>query len=264
MTELVQVTPFNQKVTILNDNKLRLTGEPLEGNEPNRLPWMCFALVQNYPYIKVNLNNGKQKEEAKFDLALDQVAFQAIISAMEDAVRSKEPTMITIGVKLKGFDRATNRPTDPYLYATVTVGKDADGCEFIGIQRGKKDSKNYVSLKFGFTDPEFHPVIETTTGQPASRQRVSNLIARGFIRLLNHYMTVLNVMTWRYENTGEGKFALKQAEQRGGGQGGNGGNSGYKPQYNQNNSSSNQSSGYSSEQESSNPVTKGFDENLPW
>ena len=71
-------------------------------------------------------------------------------------------------------------------------------------------------------------------------------------------------MTWRYENTGEGKFALKQAEQRGGGQGGNGGNSGYKPQYNQNNSSSNQSSGYSSEQENSNPVTKGFDENLPW
>lgn len=264
MQELVQTTPFNQKVTILNDNKLRLTGEPLEGNEPNRLPWMCFSLVQNYPYIKVNLNNGKQKEEGKFDLALDQVAFQAIISALEDAVRSKEPTMVTIGVKRRGFDRTTNRPSEPYLYATVTVGKDADGCEFIGIQRGKKESKNYVSLKFSFTDPEYHPVIETATGQPASRSRVSNLIARGFIRLLNQYMSVLNVLTWKYENTGEGKFALKQQEKNGGNQGNQGG---YKPQYNQNNSggyNGGNNSSYSSSSESDNQANKSFDENLPW
>ena len=280
--QLVQQTPgqYSRNVTLLNDNKLRLHGEPLEGNQPGRLPWMCFELVQNYPYIRVNFNNGKQKEEGSMSLALDQVAFNAILSALEDATRAKEPTMITIAVKRQGFDRQTNKPTEPYIYATVTVGKDADGCEFIGIQRAKPGSNKYISLKFGFTAPEFHPILDTATGQPTSRQRVSNLIARGFVRLLNQYMTILNAFTWKYENTGEGKYALKRAEQQGNGgnnqggyQGGsfsnraNGNNGGYNNSGNRAgnvNGASNTSSQSGDQQPSKPQEDAGYDENLPW
>lgn len=254
-----QVNPFGQKVTILNDVKLRLTGDPVDGNQPGRLPFLFFDMPGNYPRLTAQLNNGKKGDEGRIQFNLDMVAFQMIISSLEDAIRAKQPMSRSIAVKKASFDRQNNRPGEPYVFGYVIVGKDADGCEFIGIQRGSKDSRNYAKVKFGFTTPEFHPLIDTATGQPASRQEVSSLIARGYVRFLSQAVTFINTALWEYASTAEGKRANKQNNG-----GDNNQQKGYGEGYGQRSQASNNyDEGKASTQTYSEP-TESFDDDLPF
>lgn len=255
-----QLNPFDQKVTILNDVKLRLVGEPLEGNQAGRLPFLFFDIPGNYPRLTAQLNNGKKGDDGRIQFNLDMMAFQMIISSLEDAIRAKQPMSRSIAVKKSTFDRQANRPGEPYIFGYIIVGKDADGCEFIGIQRGNKDSRNYAKVKFGFTAPEYHPLIDTATGQPASRQEVSSLIARGYVRFLTHAMTFINTALWEYASTAEGKRTNKQ-NSGGNQQKGYGDGYGQRKQAAENNGYG--GGGNSSTQTYSEP-TEGFDDDLPF
>lgn len=233
-----QKTPFNQNVTILDDNKHCLYGDPIEGNQPGRSPKLFFSLKGNYPHLRIKLNNGQTGKDGNLDLAMDMPSMMALIVALEDATRAKEAMSTCIEVRRQGFDRQTNRPTEPYVYAYVIVGKDRDGCEFIGIQRGKKDSKGYLALKFQFTAPDFHGIIDMATGQAVSRPRLSNIMARAWIKILSQWLPLIEANIWDYNITQEGKFAIKRAAENGvgdnqsrnNGYGNNGGNN-----YNRNN-----------------------------
>lgn len=254
-----QTTPFNQKVTILDDAKMSLTADPIEGNKPGRAPKLNFSLRGNYPHIRIRLNNGKTKEEGNIDLAIDLLTFMGITVALEDACRSQQPMTKTFAVKRQGFDRNTKRPTEPYIAALVIVGKDRDGYEFIGIQRGQNaNSKNYLTLKFKFLPAEFHPVIDQATGQSLSGPEVSNLIARGYTKLLQSLVPLINANVWDYSTTQEGKWAIKNA-------GNNQQNTtGYTPQYNNQSSQASAPAAAPQTQSQSSSNDNPFDDDIPW
>ena len=206
-----QQNPFNQKLTMLSDPKYALTGDPIEGNKPGRNPKLFLEMNGNYPRVRVQLNNGQKGDDGRIVLNLDLVAAMSIITALEDATHAKEPCVQLIEVKRRGYDRAANKSTEPYGYAWIAVGKNSDGCEFIGVQRGKKDSKNYLKLNFNFTHPEFHPILDGSTGQEVTRQKLSNIIARGFVKLWSSLLPIVAANVWDYNTTPDGKWALEQA-----------------------------------------------------
>ena len=230
-------TPFKQKVTILNDSKYALEGDPIEGTKPGRPPKLNFEVHGNYPRIRIRLNNGQQGEAGRIDLALDLVALSAIIEMIDQAAKSQQPMSNAIEVKKRGFDRQTNKPTEPYTQALIVIGRSQEGNVFFGVQRGNKNSKNYLKLNFHFAPPEFHPVINLQTGQPAERSVVSTLIARAWVRILSELMFIVNANLWNYNETWEAKQAAKNGDN-------NNGSNGYSS-YTRNNASNDNSGGYS-------------------
>lgn len=231
-----QPTPFQQKVTILNDDKFRLYGsQPVEGNQNGRVPTLHVDTKGNNPRLMVRLNNGKKGDEGRIEMNLDLPTFTALLVMMEDAIRAKQTMSQAIQVKKAGWDRQANKPRDPYLYATIHIGKDADGLEFIGIQQ--KNTK----LGFYFTEPEFHPIVDTATGQQATRQQISSILARAWVKMMTILVPVVTSHVWDYEATPEAKRAKRQ-QQNGGNNGGNGNG------YNNNNSYS-QNHGYNANQQ---------------
>lgn len=268
MTIQQQETPFKQKVTILNDSKYSLEGDPIEGTKPGRPPRLFFEVHGNYPRIRIRLNNGQQGEQGRIDLALDLVALSAIIEMIDQAAKSQQPMSNAIEVKKRGFDRQANKPTEPYTQALIVIGRSQEGNVFFGVQRGNKNSKNYLKLNFHFTPPEFHPVINLQTGQPAERSVVSTLIARAWVRLLSELMFLINAHIWNYNDTWEGKQAAKNGDN-------NNGSNGY-TSYNRNPApdnnggyGGNSSSGYNNSAPAansynSNPPPANFDDDIPF
>lgn len=226
MTIQYQQSAFGAKQTILNDDKFRLYGNPIEGNQNGRVPTLYVDTKNNNPRIMVRLNNGKQGEEGKLELNLDLPTLSALLVMMEDAIRSKQPIVQRVEVKKTGWDRQANKPRDPYTYASIFIGKDADGLEFIGVQHKQ------LKLTFHFTEAEFHPFIDTSTGQPATRQYVSNILARAWVKIMSQIVPMILAHVWDYGNTPEAARAKRQQQN---GQGGN--NGGYNN--NQNNYSNN-------------------------
>lgn len=270
-----QQTPFNQKVTLLNDNKYALIGDPIEGNQPGKAPKLNFEVRGNYPHIRIKLNNGQKGKDGQIDLALDLLALSSIIVAIEDAVRSREPMSQFIAVKRRGFDRSTNKPTEPYIYALIVVGRDTDGEVFFGVQIGNKNSKNHQVLKFHFTPPDYHPIVDGQSGELIDTSRLSSIMARAWAKLLENLVPLINANVWDYNTTSEGKWANERAQKEGGNnQGGynNGGNNNYQRNNNSynNNRGGNNYGNYDSqpkpvEQAASNaPADAGFDDDLPW
>ena len=256
-----QTTAYNSKVTILNDEKLALTGEPIEGNKPGRTPKLNFVIHGNNARCIVKLNNGKQDDEGRIVFPIDLPTMFNIIVALEDAVKAKEAMGTIIEVKRTGFDRTTNKPTDPYAYGWITIGKDSDGNEFIGVQRGKKESKHHVKVKFFFTHPEFHPVLDSN-GQPVSRQRLSNIVARGYIKLLESMIPYINAHVYDFNTTPTGKWMLEQKAKNGNNYSNNNHNRNNDTNdnggsYNSNNSSNNSSS-------SNDNPDSSFDDDFPF
>lgn len=225
MSITLQQTPFNQKVTILNDSKYSLEGDPIEGSKPGRPPRLFFEVHGNYPRIRIRLNNCVQGEQGRLDLALDLIALTSIIEMIEAASKSANPVSYAMEVKKRGFDRQTNKPTEPYTQALIVIGRNTDGRVFFGVQRGNKNSKNYLKLNFHFLPPEFHPVIDLQTGQPLAASSVSTLIAKAWVRLLTNLVMLINANTWQYSETWEGKQAAKNGGNNGGQN--NSGNGGY-------------------------------------
>lgn len=227
-----QNTPWGkQKATILNDDKLRLYGDQVEGNQPGRPPIMWIDTWNNYPRMMIDLRNGKDAKERRIELNLDLIAFNMLITMVEKSIRSQEPVLYRFEVKTRGWDRQNNRPGDPYVKASIIVGKDSDGLEFIGIQM--KDKK----YAFRFTEPEYHPVINTQTNQPATRKEVSSLIAIGWVRIMSQLVALVNAHTWSFEETQGAKMHRNQQEKNGGNNQNNGG-------YNNGNNYSNQNNNY--------------------
>lgn len=243
MTIQYQNSAFGAKQTILNDEKFRLYGNPIEGNQNGRVPTLYVDTKNNNPRIMVRLNNGKQGEEGRLELNMDLPTLSAILVMMEDAIRSKQPIVQRVDVKKTGWDRQANKPRDPYTYASIFVGKDADGLEFIGVQQKQ------LKITFHFTEAEFHPFIDTSTGQPASRQYVSNILARAWVKIMSQVVPLILSHVWSYDNTPEAARAKRQQQN---GQGNNTNNnnnnrSNYNNNYN-NNNNVNQSYSQSREQ----------------
>lgn len=221
-----QTTPFNQKVTALNDNKFRLYAPtPIEGNQNGRVPTLYVDTKGNNPRMMVRLNNGKQGDEGRIELNLDLPTMTAILIMMEDAIRAKQAMTQAVQVKRGGWDRQANKPRDPWVFATIHVGKDADGLEFIGVQTKQQ------KIAFYFTEAEFHPFIDTATNQPATRQQVSNVLARSWVKMMSILVPMVVAHVWNYDASPEGQRARRDREKNGGNgnnnQGGYSNNNGY-------------------------------------
>lgn len=256
MSIQIQKTPYNQSVTILNDNKYTLTGDPIEGNKPGRTPRLGFNMRGSYPEIVIRLNNGKTGEEGRISLPIDLIAFNQFIVMLEDAIKSTSPIANIMHVKKAGFDAAARKPIEPYVYAAIVVGRDTDNCVFVSVVRGKPGSKNHLKLKFHFIEPEFHPLVDASTGERLPRDKVSTMVARAYKKTLEQLLPMVNAHLWDYTRTIEGKMAAKNA-----GNGNNGNNGGYNNQQSNSGYSTNNSGGsYNAPAE---PQQASFDD-IPW
>lgn len=278
MSIAFQNTPFNQKVTIMDDQKYCLFGDPIEGTLPGKMPKLFFSIRGNYPHIRIFLNNGKSGNDGKIDLALDLLAYMCLVQQLEEVAKATQPVTQCIAIKQTRFDKETKKRSEPYIGAILAVGKNADGEVFLGVQRGKSpESKNYLRMLFHFAPPDFHPLLDAD-GNVLPRSRVSVIVAKAWVRLLTELIPLINVHVWDYATTPEGSWAIKRQAEQGGGNNNNGG--GYTSRqnngggYNNNNSggynnrqennsySNNNSGGYSAPAEPA--AEKSFDDDLPW
>lgn len=229
---------FNQKLTVLNDAKLRLYGDLIEGNQPGRLPFAYFDFRGNNPRLRAILNNGKKGDEGTITLNLDIMVVFSILEAIKEACNSSEPTVRLFEVKKQGFDQATRKPKEPYTYAVIAVGKNTDGVEFIGIQRGNENRKDFAKCTFYFMPPEFHQILDKTTMQPLPKNKTSNIMARAYASLLTRLMPLIAANVWEYQQTPEAK-RLNKTQAQGAGENGT-----YRSNNNNNSSNYNSSTNY--------------------
>lgn len=271
MSITFQKTPFDQKVTILDDQKYCLFGDPVDGTLPGKQPKLFFSIRGNYPHIRIFLNNGKQGNEGKIDLALDLLAYMCLIQQLEEVALSPTPVTHCVAVKQVRFDKETKKRSEPYVGAIIAVGRNTDGEVFLGVQRGKSpESKNYLRMRFHFAPPDFHPLMDEK-GEVLSRSKVSTIVARAWVRLLTQVIPLVNTHVWDYATTNEGSWAIKKKAEEGNG----GGNyqGGYKQRNNGSYNNGNNGGGYNNpprneggynSQPSEPAADKSFDDDLPW
>lgn len=261
MSIAFQTTPNNAKVTALSDAKLQLVGDPISGGNPQRPPVLVVDFQQNHPRLRVKLNNGsREQEERQIDLNVDVVVFQTLMESIIEMSNKPDVDSIAIAVKRQAYDRAAKRFSDPYVYGYVIAGKDADGCMYIGIQRGANEqSKNFIRIKFNFIEPEFHPIIDRGTMQPAPRNKVSCIIARGWASYYAKAMPIVHNSIWDYSKTEIGKWEAKKAGENGG----NNNNGGYNNNRNNNYNNGNNNN-YQQQSKPAPAADLGMDDDIPW
>lgn len=213
---------FNQKrLTILNDERLRLIGEQIEGNQPYRLPFFQIrAKAKNMFEFRAVLNNGKKDDEGRIVFDVDLPTVMNFLTCLEDTIRSKEPCCHLIEMKRMGFDRQTRKPTGYYTVGVVAVGRNKDGVEYVGVQRGNKGSNNYMKVNFFFVEPEAAPLLDASNNlQPLSKVKTSNIIARGMHKLWSYAVMEVAAHNWDYNETQEA-YRARRANKNGNHNGG--------------------------------------------
>jgi hypothetical protein len=197
------------------DNR-RLTLQALDKNADGKYSSWVWGFRKNMPTITIWTNEEADKQSqhkgkisAEMDIALIYFLCEEILRAIE------EPGEYKASVNLKGFKffGAGKRSDEPMLLSSIFVGKGADGVIWLSVTA--KDRPRY---RFGFVPPEAFNDFVDGNGNPADRGKVSQIYARGYVKLLQQLYA-----TYAYHEFTE----PPPKKQGGGGYGGGNGGGGY-------------------------------------
>lgn len=192
--------------TALDEYKLRLVSDaPPKG--ARRPATLAFSVVKNNPRFTLFTNVDTDKDKGRLQAALDTHTLYAFLQLLRKVADGEPGTKFSIENKNHTYFNG-QRSTEPKLMSTIIVGKDDEGCVFMGVV-----ANNITPVKFIFGPTEYHMMVHKD-GTPFTRAELSVLYAKGYADLLENLTA--NVLDSHYVEP-----EPRENNRRGGGGGGN-------------------------------------------
>ena len=181
-----------QKVEVvknaLYNRKIQLVAEcPADASKQSTMQWM---LVANNPRLVVWTNDpadtGESNGYGKITANLDMPTFVVFMNILADIIDGANDSKQYVENSNYIFPGGKRSDT-PVLVSTLYCGKDKDGIVWISLI-----AKNRPIIKFVFGEGQFHHFHEKD-GSPASKDKVSQLYAKAYTKLLYDMMEQLVV-----------------------------------------------------------------------
>ena len=163
------------KKNILNENKIKLYGVPLEGSK--RAPTLSFSVIANMPRMTVFFNDNANNRATA---AMAPGAFFTFLEMVLEVCNAPADTLWPVY-------NFTGPPNEKIQVSTTYVGKDQKGQVYVSI--GEKDKPK---TKFIFRADSYHH-IKDKSGEDLSEALVSTLVARAWVRMLGEFISQLLV-----------------------------------------------------------------------
>lgn len=166
-----------RKKTALDEFKLRLVGEPVNGAK--RPPTLGFSIVKNLPQIDVRTNVESDKDYGRISAKLDQPTFFAVMELINKAIEGPNDSKTVV----KNFAHRfiNGKRSDPMLDSQIVVGKDASGVVYMGVMSWEKERP---IIKFPFR-PSQYAKFSNSDGTEMSLADVSVLYGKGYLKMLH-------------------------------------------------------------------------------
>lgn len=206
---------------LLNEFKLRLVAEPLEGamefGGRRKEPQLAISVYDNQPRFTVYTNVQDDKQNGRIEGNMDSQTFFAVMQAIREV--ASDPSHGGFAVENKGhfFSKENGRSEKPGVKSRTVIGRNERGEIFIGVV-----ANNRPKVQFIFKPSEYHTFINKD-GTPTSVATVSELYAKGYVKLMEK--AVVAILDKEFISYEEIK-ARKEANRQGGGgynKGGSGG-----------------------------------------
>jgi hypothetical protein len=171
--------------TPLDNNKLQLYAMNDEGKSA-RLLW---SIINNNPRITVYTNmstdSGEEKNFGRISANLDMPVFMTVLELLNNV--GSLPNGEKYVMENKGYTYVGGRRSDnPTKVSELWIGKDAEGVVWLSVV-----AEGRPKIKFELLLPSFHTLMSASTGQPLGKAKVSEIVAKGYVRLLTQLVPVI-------------------------------------------------------------------------
>lgn len=211
--------------TILDHPKFTLSAF-FKGNEkPSTLRWRFTSGEKNpgsisvYVYTNVPDDQTDRTKNGLIEAKLPLTDAQTLIAAVEQVIRSKENTEVTM--ECSNFIYPAGKKSEkPVIVAYIAVGRDDEGV-YIGVYDYKEDRpriKFYFNSAFDAYNKVVYHRFRHSDGTPFTKAETSTLYATGYAKTLSAAFNSVSISGFR---------APEPPQRNGGGNGGGGGRGNY-------------------------------------
>lgn len=173
MAEVVE-----RKLTALNESKLRIFGEPVNG--ARRSPWIGVSVFRNNPRLEVQTNVEGDKNYGFINGNLDAASFFMMAKVLDWVIAHDGPTQ-------RRVTNGTGPLNEIVPASTIYLGKDDEGCIYISVIDADKDRPK---IKFIFTPSNYHTLTDGQGGA-LSKAEISQFHAAGWMELICRLLPVV-------------------------------------------------------------------------
>lgn len=170
------------KKNALDEVKLRLTGDPEQGNRP---PSLAVSVLMNQPRLTVFTNVQNDKDNGIIRAPMDSNTMYALLTLLEEVINHDGQIRYSV-------DNLTGHPNDKRLLSTTYVGKDEQGCVYISVLSADKDRPR---LRFIFRPSQYHH-LKSADGNELPMSKLSVIYAKSWLELMRNL--VANVLNGEY------------------------------------------------------------------
>ena len=205
-----------------------------------------MAFAANKVAIQVETKNRDAKNYGRFEIVVPLLSAMGVLCTIDRVIKDKSLSKLAYTIKDYVYFGPGKKSDAPMKKGTMTVGRDSDGCMYIGMS-----GKDITPIKFIFSLPAYDELCDDT-GAPHTAQIQSEFAAIVFYETYSKILPTVMVL----------HYAEPEKKEGGGGQGGNGG--GYSNQGGGNRGSANGQGGGYGAGSSAGGETGGFDSEIPF
>ncbi len=202
-----------------------------------------MAFAANKVAIQVETKNRDAKNFGRFEVVVPYMSAIGILNTIDLLIQDKNRSKAQYRVKDFVFFGPGNKSDAPMLKGTLTVGRDTEGCLYIGLS-----GKDITPIKFIFSLK--HDELTNDQGEPVNAAEMAEFAAKVFVETYKGLLPV--VMALHYKEPEPKNPAGGNGGQQGGGNsyGGGRGNGGGNNNYGGNRNNA--------------PAPKDFDDDIPF
>lgn len=245
---------LGRRLRSLDDWESRLYGEP---NDLGKSPFLFFDFkysmvcpdgVERYRDLYLGVNKQDQRKEGRFNLAMTQVNFLALISALRAVAAKEEDTMMPTFQHMDFTFFGGQRSDQRQVKGTIAVFRQ-EGRIFIGITDGKEER-----ARFEVTPPNSYVLVSRDNNQQETQRKTASVYAEAYANLWESQVS--HLFATAYMNDDEYQMAKDRAKKANQERfRNNGGGGQQRPQYN--NQSNNAPAPAAGD-------ANGYDNDIPW
>lgn len=250
-------------------NKALRSANPVyDGARPAILRWTVY---RNQPRIVVWTNNPNDNKE-RVTCTMSFPDAYSLLYAMEELYRKGEENLIQMECFNFDYDEQTGERSEKATkQATVVVGVDRDGYEYIGVVKASDSAQ--VPIKFYYRPNNYQRLVDKS-GQELDKFKVSKIYALGYVEMWRQLLAAVDASGYEkityannYQSNPNGNgYQKKQYNNNNGYQKKQYNNNGYqKKQWNNNGNNNNyQKKQYNNNYQQPDKQSFNAEEDIPW
>jgi hypothetical protein len=128
---------------------------------------------------------GEEKNFGRISANLDMPVFMTVLELLNRV--ETLPNGEKYVMENNGFTYLGGRRSDkPSKVSELWIGKDAEGVIWLSVVADGRPK-----VKFELLLPSFHTLMSASTGQPLGKAKVSEIVAKGYVRLLTQLVPII-------------------------------------------------------------------------